>query len=199
MLDDELNEIIEAKNITCFWQLLDYLILCGYKKMDSLGICLKYFTEYNIWKDVAYGKFIHKERMEYNLTMGVDPAFENNYHRDNGGRIVGVVHRSPQVVIDTILEIGMIDENNKHLIGLFDFYKKSIVEGKLEFNQDSIKEIEDNCKIKYRIPVTGDFITQYFKETSIKHFGYDILNRQIRLETIDGVIGGHGFIEPIRR
>jgi len=194
MLDDELKLIIEGKNIKCFWELLDYLILCGYSQMDSLAICLNYYTEYDIWKDVAYAKLTKKEVERKNYTIGHDPINGGEYQRNSTGQITNIVHVVDNIEVVVVLEVGIIDGDNKHLVGLFDFYKKSIVEGKLDFNNHLIKEVEDKCKVIYNFTELIEFLLSYLQDTGKKHFGYDILNRTIKVERLNGEIGSEGNI-----
>ena len=182
MLDDELKGIIEGKNIKCFWELLDYLILCGYSQSDSLEICLNYYTEYDIWKNVAYAKLHHTSLLHTTNVMGHNPAGYSEYQRNPSGEITNIVHTVDKIETTEVLEVGMVDNDNNHLLGLFDFYKKSIVEGKLDFNNNFIVEVEDKCKVIYNFTGLIDFVLSYLQDTGNKHFGYDILNRTIKVE-----------------
>lgn len=170
MLDKVLKERIESKSPNNFWELFDSIILYGYSPMDSLGTALMYFKESDIWKDVAYCKMVSIEkRNEY--IGGHDPYMEAEFGQVDVQRVPRFEHA---------LEVGIIDEENKHLIGLFDFYRKSIVEKKLEFNDNLIKEIEDNCKGKFVFNELPQFVLMYLVDTSNKHFGYNVLDRDIK-------------------
>jgi len=169
MLDDILRERIEEKGHNNFWDIFDSLSLYGYPAMDSLGAALTYYKESEIWKDVAYGKVkkIVNERERH--IFGVDPFYGD--HRDT------TQHHRANPPVDIVLEVGMIDGKNQHLLGLFDFYRKSLVEGKVEFNDDLIQEIEDNCSTKYIFSQLPQFVMLYLVDTSKKHFGYNLLDR----------------------
>jgi hypothetical protein len=138
----ELIDIIRNKEFKTFWHCLDYLILGGYSPIDAFGITIQEFGENKIYSNVAFLKI------------------------DERINILDYPIMSPP---KSKILIGLIDETNIHLSGLYDTYRKWLSEGKLP-NQIDIEETCENLEID-SLPI---IIIEYLHEVSEKHFGYSL-------------------------
>lgn len=171
MLDKDLRELIESKEHKSFWGVFDNLSMYGYKPIDVLGGSLAYFKESEIWNDVAYAKLETSTIEIHSQTLA---NFEDFDHYGNG---VGNRVITQEKIVN--LKVGMITEDIEHLRGLYHFYKKMMANGKLSFNDGMIKEIETNCSVIYTLENISPFVLMYLKDSSEKHFGYNLLNEDI--------------------
>lgn len=139
--DINLIKLIEEKNFKTFWHCLDYLLLAGYSSMDAFGISLKHFGENKIFSSVAFVRM-----QEY--TSIPTP--------------LSVVRDSPQLVV------GLIDETNIHLDGLYTVYRKMLNSGL--GNAENTYEIENTCEV-IKLTELNIFILEYLIDVTVKHFG----------------------------
>jgi hypothetical protein len=154
----ELDTLIKNKNFKTFWHCLDYLLLAGYKPLDAFGLTMREFGEDRIYSDVAFIKFNNKA--EVNTFTG-----EINFKRGN-------------------FTIGLIDENNIHLSGLYNLYRKSRSDGTMSIGAI---EIEETCEI-IKAELTP-FIVDYLHGVSIKHFGFEAFSLKGDIETWNPLAG----------
>lgn len=145
MNDEKLTEIIKKKNFKNFWDCLDYLIIAGYSTLEAFGITLQEFGEPRIYSDVAFVRINLDEKI---ILIGNKPSRA------------------------CMLTVGLIDESNINLSGLYTTYRKWMCEGKV-FNQ--YLEIEDTCK-KIMIRGLSPFLIDYLYDVSKSHFGCEIFN-----------------------
>ena len=113
----ELIDIIKRKNFKNFWNCLDYLLIAGYSKMDAFGITMKEFGSDKMFTGVAFIKY-NKDK-NYNSLI-------NPYGKSKNELI-----------------IGLIDETNIHLSGIYELYMKQLTEN----NNINNNEIENTCEI----------------------------------------------------
>ena len=141
----ELLEIVKTKKFKSFWHCFDYLHLAGYNIMDSFGVSLHEFGESKIYSDVAFVKVSKKTSI---LGYG------------NG-------HPSGQIVVSK-LRIGLIDDTNIHLAGLYKTYREWIAKD----NTTSYPDVEETCEV-IELPITDEFIMDYLVSVSRLHFGFE--------------------------
>lgn len=142
----ELVEIVKRQKFKSFWHCLDYLIMAGYSPIDAFGISIKEFGEARIFSDIA---FIRYDNIYTPLMFD------------------GVVRLQRDK-----LNIGIVDDTNIHLSGLYKHYRSFLAKGE---NQEPQPEIENTCEI-IKIPFLGIFILDYLIEQGEKHFGYKIID-----------------------
>ena len=147
MLDNEIVGFLKKKDFRNAWQMLEYLLDAGYDEDEATDLISEFFTETDYFRDVAYG------------------------------RIIGIVKKeSPDSVIDDVemvLFIGLIDNTNQGLRGMFDRYKKAIFEGKVDNSVQ--RDMEDLCNEKYVFRNLDDATLDYLRNIAIKHYGYALL------------------------
>ena len=162
MLDDKLKKIIEDKGFKNFWSMFHTLQHnWGYASIDAFGVCLKYFNDSEIWRDVA---FVNGKRIEVPSYHGfADPI-------DNIPRTSYMVNNNVHVE----LVIGIINEETEHLRGLFNYYLKSKIDGRLRLNNGEITEIENLCKETYHFVDLPHIIMDYLNHTAKLYFGREI-------------------------
>lgn len=141
--DKELIDIITKKEFKTFWHCLDYLLLAGYTPIDAFGISIKQFGEDKIFSSVAFAR------------IDIPRHSLSNF---------GGTYTSPK----PILIVGLIDESNIHLDGVYSVYRKAINEGLFG---PFILDIEDTCEL-IKTSTLSEFILTYLMGVSEKHFGY---------------------------
>ena len=148
MLDNELLEIIKLKRFNNTWATLQYLNDIGCSDEEILDILSKLYVELDYFKDVAYGRVL--------------------------GLVISESEDFTQVSeVQWVLFIGMINESNRKLRGVFDTYKRGVFEGK--FGKASEKDIENLCEEKYEFRNLSDETIDYLRNIAIKHYGYALL------------------------
>ena len=142
----ELLEQIRKKNFKSPWHLLDYLILAGYSIIDSYSLMLKEYPESTIYNNVAFSRYTsNNHSIDYLTGLNTTP-------RSN------------------VLIIGIIDDNNVHLSGLYDVYRKFIFESSP--NGGHLPDIESTCEI-IRINGITPFILEHLRYVTKKYYGYE--------------------------
>lgn len=142
--EKELVDIVKKKEFKTFWQCLDFLLMAGYTPIDAFGISLQEFGESRIFSSVAFA------RLEPRISMNFASSLYQEYQ--------------PPTLL-----IGLIDDSNVHLSGLYATYRKWIFEGRFSFNP----EIEATCE-RVSINEMTPFIYDYLLTTSTLHFGFEI-------------------------
>lgn len=122
-IDKELITILDKKNFKTFWHCLDHLLIAGYPVMDAMSITLKRFGESKIFSSVA---FVRVDRAPYHL------FFTNRDDDDARG-----INRNPIIIV------GLINDNNIQLDGMYGVYRKSLHDTKAE--NWNLPEIEETC------------------------------------------------------
>jgi hypothetical protein len=140
--DKNLLKIIEDKKFKTFWHCLDYLLMAGYSAIEAFGITLKHFGEGKIFSSVA---FIRMEKWMNHIMLGAG-------HNDTQVR-------------RPFLIIGLIDDTNIHLDGLYSVYRSMIND-----NISSSPEIEETCEVIKSSELTP-VIINYLSNQSERHFG----------------------------
>jgi len=156
----ELIDIIKNKKFKTFWHCLDFLLLSGYSPMEAFGVSLHEFGESKVFSDVAFirTKFVH----DIEVIMRTDYG---NIIRDP---FTGERHERPQIKYG--VTVGLIDETNLHLSGLYKTYRKWYMEDKFITPQF---EIEDTCE-KIEIKELSSLILDYLFTISKSHFGVEV-------------------------
>ena len=161
MLDDKLKKIIEDKEFNSFWEMFFTLQHnWGYRSIDAFGICLNYYTDTQIWEDVA---FLNGKRIEV-------PTYHGHADPIMGGMVD--VMRNNRVHIEIV--VGVINEKTKHLRGLFNYYFKCKINGGLRINDGEISEIEGLCDEIYHFADLPHIITDYLNHSAALYYGTEI-------------------------
>ena len=171
---EELKEILKKQEFKNFWQLLDYLLLAGYKPIDAFGISLKEFSDKEIWEHVAFARLVEWDKSE--IMCGVDPCCISG-STTTILRLWAPVDRNntqPLPISRLILNIGVLNDETNHLSLLFDTYKKYLLDNNTLL--PIINELEELCNI-YKIKDIPLIILQYLTDSSIRYYGYDIMVR----------------------
>lgn len=147
--DEELIKIVKNKKFKSFWHCLDYLVMAGYPTMDAFGVSLQEFGESRIYSDVAF------IRIEEN-------------HKLIGDRY-SYSEKSKNI------KIGIIDDTNIHLAGLYSTYRTWISERK----QIGYSDIEATCET-FEIPELNPFLMDYLKNVSNLHYGFEAFHYEIK-------------------
>ncbi len=140
----ELLELVTKKEFKTFWHCLDYLLMAGYPPIDAFGVSIKQFGESNIFSSVAF------IRMEHDT------------------RPIMFTGQLQQVGTTSTLIVGLIDDTNIHLDGLYTVYRKWLIEDRMTKQH----EIENTCEVIKTIVLTP-FILDYLVKISKLHFGVD--------------------------
>jgi len=148
MLDDELIEIIRIKEFNNVWSTLQYLIDIGCSEKEILWILPKFFTESDYFNRVAYARILGMVK-----------------HQDNHNGIEDV---------EWVMFVGMIDETNYKLMGMFNSYKLAASENKIYNNEQN--DLDGFCQEKYEFKNLSDKILDYFRDVAIKYYGYSLDN-----------------------
>ena len=67
----------------------------------------------------------------------------------------------------------MIDDSNRKLSGMFNVYKSAMATNKIRVEESNA--IENLCKEKYEFTNLSDKTIDYFRNISIKYYGYALL------------------------
>ena len=147
MLDSDLLEIIKLKKFKNVWAMLQYLIDIGCEEEEIMDTIPNFYRELDLFKDVAYA------------------------------RVLGVVKtEDPYSAIDEVewvMFVGMIDESNYKLRGMFEAYKIGVMEDKV--TNDVQRDMEEFCNEKYEFRNLSDKTIDYFRNVAIKHYGYPLI------------------------
>ncbi len=149
-MSKELIDIVKDKNFKTFWHCLDYLLMAGYKPIEAFGASIQEFGESRIFSDVAFIRVsfglehireMHSMGMaalheRERLGLPIAQIFTNDY-MDDLGNTVSRVHPP----ISYTVTVGLIDDGNIHLAGLYSVYRKWYVEGKFSYPQTEIEDI----------------------------------------------------------
>jgi len=141
--NERLTDIIKKKEFKCFWVCYHYLIDAGYDSMDAFGYSLKEFGEDKIFTNVAF------------IRIDIGDIYRTLTYGEK---------------VEPLLIIGLINETNSHLSGLYKIYLK-----KLSENNKKNLEIESTCSIvtikklnpviiDYLLSVANDFFKIDLKE-----------------------------------
>tara|TARA_R100000908_G_scaffold65025_1_gene51291 strand:+ start:2136 stop:2585 length:450 start_codon:yes stop_codon:yes gene_type:complete len=149
MLDNKLLEIIKLKNFKNIWVMLEYLTDIGCSDDEIIEILPKFYLESNYFEDVAYGKIIGLVNEENNISY------------------------TGKSTVQWVLFIGMIDDSNRKLSGMFNVYKSAMATNKIRVEESNA--IENLCKEKYEFTNLSDKTIDYFRNISIKYYGYALL------------------------
>lgn len=167
--DDELLKIVKGKQFKTFWHCVDYLLLAGYPPLEAFGVSLKEFGYTKIFTNVAFVRYTsNSENGNQVMVLG------------NGNHVIAGL--DPYEGVDRFIHfrsefvVGLIDDTNIHLDGLYTVYRTWLMTERYTKPQ---AEIEDTCDI---INVRGltPFIIDYLKNTSIEHFGIDVVKEMNR-------------------
>jgi len=142
--NDELKKLVKSKGFKTFWHCLDYLVIAGYPIMDAFGISLQEFGEDRIFSDIAFIRWNIIPIVDYGFDGSIDQTITNKF------------------------TIGLIDENNIHLSGLYEVYRKWLYEGKFEAS----REIEETCEV-LMVQALTPFLIDYLNTIGKKHYGTD--------------------------
>jgi hypothetical protein len=161
--DEELIKIVKNKNFKTFWHCLDYLVIAGYPTIDAFGISLQEFGESRIYSDVAFIRTNAKFKI---LGRGETYGHENK-----------------------IINVGIIDNTNIHLAGLYSTYRTWISENdKLVY-----PDIEATCEV-FVIPELNVFLMDYLLKVSKLHYGFEAFTYKVEKDTIPPTGDRHGYI-----
>lgn len=161
----ELIKILDNKDFKSFFECLDFLLIAGYGIIDSFGICLERFGESKIWDKVAFIRF--KKTTRINII------------------IIDVLTGRPiqEETMKEIIFIGIMDETTIHLQGLYDVYRKALLNnGSLISSVYS--DIEATCKV-LSFKNLPEIINDYLNVTFEKHFGYSFKSNWEEPNTVD--------------
>jgi hypothetical protein len=147
--DKELIEIVKKKEFKTFWHCLDFLLMAGYNPMDAFGVSMKEFGESKIYSNVA---FIRIEQVHHEV------------------RFTG--QNRPRAPKQTLLIVGLIDDSNIHLSGLYGTYREWLTKGVFFSSPPETAELEDTCEI-IKVSELTPFIINYLRSVSKLHFGYE--------------------------
>ena len=159
--DEELIKIIKNKKFKTFWHCLDYLIMAGYTTMDAFGVSLQEFGESRVYSDVAF------IRIEENR------------------RVIGNRYENSSV---KFIKIGIIDDTNIHLAGLYSTYRTWISERE----KIGYSNIEATCEI-FDIPELNSFLMDYLLNVSKLHYGFEAFKYKIDKDFITPNGGRYGY------
>lgn len=141
--NDELIKIVKSKNFKTFWHCLDYLTMAGYDTMDAFGISLREFGENRVYSDVAFIRTVNQTRL-----LGIQNVYLS---RDN----------------NKIIKIGLVDDSNIHLDGLYTAYRSWINK-----NPGVYTDVEQTCEI-IDIKELTPFLMDYLLKLSNSHYGFE--------------------------
>lgn len=147
MLDDELVEIIRIKDFNNVWSMLQYLIDIGCSDREIMWIIPKFFNEPDYFKEVAYARVLGMVKAE-DLYSAIDE-------------------------VEWVMFVGMIDEKNYKLRGMFEAYRIGVMEDKV--TNDIQKDMEEFCNEKYEFRNLSDKTIDYFRDVAIKYYGYPLI------------------------
>lgn len=142
---EELNKIVKEENFKTFWHCLEFLINAGYPLMEAFGVSLHEFGESNIFSNVA---FIRVHRGRYGVVQ-----LQNVYERPVGKYTI---------------TLGMIDESNIHLSGLYATYRKWIVD---DVHMRYV-DVEETCET-INVEQLNNFLLDYLLHVGNLHYGFE--------------------------
>ena len=151
--DEQLIEIVKNKKFKSFWHCLDFLIMAGYPTMDAFGVSLQEFGEARIYSDVAFIRIEESRKL-------IGDRFSYSDKKND-------------------LKIGIIDDTNIHLSGLYSTYRTWISERK----QIGYSDIEATCET-FEIPELSPFLMDYLKKVSKLHYGFEAFHYEVKVSAI---------------
>lgn len=174
----ELEATLQKRKFTSFWQCLTYLQSAGFNLVDSFGLSLRQFGENRMFSNVAFARKYqqpmydrHGElNAEYGFRVTQDNLRPQRFPQMATHTRIGNQYDTVPVVEFHGIELGLIDDTNIHLSGLYSVYSTSMAVGGIHY---PITEIEKTCEI---VQVTGlsKFFIDYVESVGLKHFGYKL-------------------------
>lgn len=164
----ELLDIVKNKGFKTFWHCLDYLLLAGYSPLDAFGVTVKEFGNDKILSDVAFIRYTDNTKTN-NKVLDLATTHINA----SGDAIMGFdpyTARERDTTFRSEIVVGIIDETNIHLEGIYSVYRKWWVESKLSA---PVKDIESTCEI-LTIRNLNLFIIEFLRGCSETKFGYNL-------------------------
>jgi hypothetical protein len=164
--DEELIILVKNKNFKTFWHCLDYLVIAGYPTIDAFGISLQEFGESRIYSDVAFIRTNAKFKI-----LGRNDT-TNRHHYEN-----------------KIVNVGIIDNTNIHLAGLYSTYRTWLSDS------DNLvyPDIEATCEV-FTIPELNAFLMDYLLKVSKLHYGFEAFKYKVDKDFIPPNGDRHGYI-----
>jgi hypothetical protein len=147
--NEDLVKIVKNKKFKTFWHCLDFLIMAGYPTMDAFGISLQEFGESRIYSDIAFIRIEESRKL-------IGDRFSHSEKSKN-------------------IKIGIIDDTNIHLTGLYSTYRTWISERL----QIGYSDIEATCET-FEIPELNSFLMDYLKKVSKLHYGFEAFQYEIK-------------------
>lgn len=138
----EIEKILQKKNFKTFWHCFEFLTTASYVPMEAFNISLKHYGEDKIFDNVAF------------IINNIDLSIVYYGNR---------VHNRPQLII------GIVREDNMHLLPMYKTYQKWYYEENICRQQ----EIETTCEIIEICEITP-FIKTYLLNLMIKHYDINI-------------------------
>lgn len=162
--DNKLLDIVKNKKFKTFWHCVDYLLLAGYTVIEAFGVAIQEFGYDKVFQDVAFVRYWSSDKNS-NVIQTVDGSytFERPIDPFTGMIITSDFHSE--------LTLGLIDDTNIHLNGLYSVYRKWLAQGKIDRPQP---EIENTCSV-INIKNLTPFIIEFLKDSSLMQFGYDVI------------------------
>jgi hypothetical protein len=139
---EEIIKIVKDKSFKTFWHCFDYLVVAGYPVMEAFSISMQEFEESNVFIHVAFIKNQYR-----NAGIALNP-----YATERDGQY---------------LRIGIINENNIHLAGLYKTYRDWLAK-----DSNMFTDIEETCEI-IEIDSLNDFLLTYLLDLSKRHYGFE--------------------------
>lgn len=171
----ELEEILEKKKFTSMWQCVTYLQTSGFPTIDCIGLSLKKFGEDAMFTDVAFARQM--------VEVGQDGVVrqQSSFRTESLNRLIptrplaiqrieAVSYRYGPSIEFYDIELGLVDDTNRHLTGVYEAYRRNVKDGRIF---DRISEIEKTCEL---IKITGlsEFFLDYIEVVATKHFGHSL-------------------------
>jgi hypothetical protein len=139
---ETLKNIIEKKNFKTFWHCYEFLTTASYSPMEAFSACIEQFGADKMFDNVAF------------------------FRRNEDMWVAHSVYSNPQATPK--INIGIINDENKHLTEFYKIYHKRYSEGEVSVQRD----IEDTCEMVRVYDITP-FIMDFVMEKMFKHYGID--------------------------
>ena len=148
--DEKLIGIIRSKNFKTIWHCIDYLLLADYNILEAFDISMKEYGGQKLFSRVA---FVRCEKATVISSITYTPV--NNY----------------------LVTVGLIDDTNIHLYGLYKIYRKWLNEvrpNKTNFKTNIIdSDIEKTCEI-IKVPNVTPLILEFLEDEYLDQFRHKI-------------------------